>query len=655
MSNTEFSLIIKGSSQYCSDLKKELQCHFIDIKDEFTHLEENQRTLLVSFNDKWDTESDLQFQSLAKEKGLPYLRIYTDLDYLVVGPMTIPNNKGCIACFETRSYEASKKKIYYNKLSKVELISKNKTFYPQFTLVSNITVSILKELKLLNQGSMPVTKNAVYFINVQTMKFEISSFVHDVYCAYCSDIPDDEPETMTYEFKENLKPSPQHERVYNDKLSIDKLRKMLVDKRSGIVTSTQAHECRVIPIASAENSRHFDDESNYSLGREVTFNQAEKISLLESLERQAGSYPQRRKTVVFHPYSELNTLAIDPYSLGLYSDEHYDTPNFPFSKFDPDHPISWVWGYSYKNNTPILIPEQAAYFSKVKSMEQERRFIGDSSNGCALGSSFEEACLYGLFEVLERDAFLLMWHARLPVKSINLETINDMEIMFLKEKLEISDYRLFIFDIKTDFNLPCFTAFAVNKKNVAPRFFVSAACHKNPKKAIKNAIMEVISHSEIANTQLEENSDRIKELYQNPEKITSIQDHYLYYYHPGNFHLVDFLFNRDIPLLDFYDVFHDYYETQRSIDLTKELRSIIQVVIDKGYDVIAVNQTPDFYENCNLHSVKIIIPGTLPLGFGYHSSRVHNLNRLYEVNKLMGYSNSTLSNSQINPSPHPFP
>jgi ribosomal protein S12 methylthiotransferase accessory factor len=48
---------------------------------------------------------------------------------------------------------------------------------------------------------------------------------------------------------------------------------------------------------------------------------------------------------------------------------------------------------------------------------------------------------------------------------------------------------------------------------------------------------------------------------------------------------------------------------------------------------------------------KVIIPGTLPMTFGHHNRRPHDLPRLYEVPPGLGYPRP----DGINPYPHPFP
>ena len=56
-------------------------------------------------------------------------------------------------------------------------------------------------------------------------------------------------------------------------------------------------------------------------------------------------------------------------------------------------------------------------------------FVYETSNGCALGGSLEEAIFHGIMEVVERDSFLLTWYAKLPLPRLDLSSANDQEFI----------------------------------------------------------------------------------------------------------------------------------------------------------------------------------------------------------------------------------
>ena len=74
-----------------------------------------------------------------------------------------------------------------------------------------------------------------------------------------------------------------------------------------------------------------------------------------------------------------------------------------------------------------------------------------------------------------------------------------------------------------------------------------------------------------------------------------------------------------------------------------------------GLDVIVVDQTsPEILRN-GLHCVKVIVPGMLPMTFGYHMTRLEGLARVLTVPARLGFAKEPLAPGQLNPHPHPFP
>jgi ribosomal protein S12 methylthiotransferase accessory factor len=73
-----------------------------------------------------------------------------------------------------------------------------------------------------------------------------------------------------------------------------------------------------------------------------------------------------------------------------------------------------------------------------------------------------------------------------------------------------------------------------------------------------------------------------------------------------------------------------------------------------GRDVIIIDQTAPEHQRLNFHCVKVIIPGSIPMTFGHKYRRTHDLPRLLEVPKRLGYRQQ-LSYEDLQTEPHPFP
>jgi ribosomal protein S12 methylthiotransferase accessory factor len=89
--------------------------------------------------------------------------------------------------------------------------------------------------------------------------------------------------------------------------------------------------------------------------------------------------------------------------------------------------------------------------------------------------------------------------------------------------------------------------------------------------------------------------------------------------------------------------------------LTEDLRKLIDAFLQRGMDVIVVDQSaPETLRN-GLHCVKVLVPGLLPMTFGYHLTRLTGLPRVLHVPAALGYAEKPLTAEQLNRHPHPFP
>ena len=89
-------------------------------------------------------------------------------------------------------------------------------------------------------------------------------------------------------------------------------------------------------------------------------------------------------------------------------------------------------------------------------------------------------------------------------------------------------------------------------------------------------------------------------------------------------------------------------------DLLAALRHVTGRYLDEGLDVVVVDQTAREQEAVGLTSVKVLIPGLLPMTFGHRNRRV-DLPRLRELPVRLGHRAEPLARGEINPYPHPFP
>ena len=80
------------------------------------------------------------------------------------------------------------------------------------------------------------------------------------------------------------------------------------------------------------------------------------------------------------------------------------------------------------------------------------------------------------------------------------------------------------------------------------------------------------------------------------------------------------------------------------------MRVLIQRVLKKYEDIYVVNLTSKEMEELGIYTVKVIVPGLLPITFGVQNERV-SMSRINQERSRRGLEEVRL----VSPYPHPFP
>jgi YcaO cyclodehydratase, ATP-ad Mg2+-binding len=74
--------------------------------------------------------------------------------------------------------------------------------------------------------------------------------------------------------------------------------------------------------------------------------------------------------------------AFDPRWLCLYNDEKYGRVDFPYRRFDPDHPLHWTRGQWLDTGEAVYLPAFAVWLANAF---EEEALCQVTSNGLAAG------------------------------------------------------------------------------------------------------------------------------------------------------------------------------------------------------------------------------------------------------------------------------
>jgi len=96
-------------------------------------------------------------------------------------------------------------------------------------------------------------------------------------------------------------------------------------------------------------------------------------------------------------------------------------------------------------------------------------------------------------------------------------------------------------------------------------------------------------------------------------------------------------------------------ERPRGLDLRADVEWLRDQLAGAGFDVIVVDQTTPEQRRSGLRTVSTIVPGLLPIDFGWARQRALTMPRLRTAQRRAGLRADDLREEEIRRVPHPFP
>ncbi|SCF87897.1 TOMM precursor leader peptide-binding protein [Streptomyces sp. Ncost-T10-10d] len=386
-------------------------------------------------------------------------------------------------------------------------------------------------------------------------------------------------------------------------------------------------------------------------GQANSYDTSRTLAHLEGLERYAGTTRRRGTSPVVGAYSDLADRALNPADCGFYAPETYASDPM-VSPFDPDRTIPWVWGHSLRDDRPVLVPARLAHYSAGVEADN---FVFECSNGCATGGSLEEAIFFGLLEIVERDAFLLAWYGRVPLTAIDLGTCRSPAIRTMTDRAALHGYDVHAFDTRMDLAVPVVTALAVRRDGGYGTLSFAAAAGFDPEVTVESALSEVLTYIPHLPGQVAERHGELVAMAQDFTLVRHLKDHAQLYGLPAmTEHAKEYL--DPVAVHPLADTFAEWEpQRPRTGDLLDDLNLLRDQLTAAGHDVIAVDQTTPEQRRMGLHTVATLVPGFLPLDFGWTRQRALLMPRLRTALRAAGRRSDDLPESAIKCVPHPFP
>ena len=622
--------------------------------------------------------------ALRAEAAGSWLPVVAELDRVVIGPLVRPGLPGCDGCLAARragaradaAEDAALRAAYGERLSG--------SVSP---LLTPLAAALAATLTLREaSGGTPTTATMIRLTDHQISRH---SFLPDPHCPHCGALPEDSPARAAMPRAARIKPDPAVLRVRDLRAEARTLEDRYADDETGVIKGLQARGLHAVPFAEAKVGPPESVDGGY--GRALDFRSARVTAIAEALERLGGGRPGGSRTHVQASYRDLAARdpegVLDPAGVGGHDPHRYQQPGFPFQAYRPDLVMPWVWGYSLTRERPVLVLESLAYYRVGRHTPQARPFVSEISNGCALGGCLEEAALYGLLELAERDAFLLTWYARMPAPAVDLHSARDRRLGLLADHIrERTGYRVEVFDVTGAEGIPSFWAAAINTGPDSvdrPSVLSAGGSGLDPERGIFGALHELITAIEAYQIIYPQRHADAARMCEDPEQVRLMDDHALLYCDPLAARRLDFLLgpyrqapDRTAPhsstphstaptgtapdnrgpaerrsLRDL----AEQYAWPRHADLRDDLDELVSRFAANGLEAVIVDQTTPVHAESGLSCVKALVPGLLPMTFGHHLRRIDGLDRVLTLPYRLGRADRVLTPEEVNPHPHPFP
>ncbi|MBP7934829.1 MAG: TOMM precursor leader peptide-binding protein [Phycisphaerae bacterium] len=231
-------------------------------------------------------------------------------------------------------------------------------------------------------------------------------------------------------------------------------------------------------------------------GGGLTASDAWRAAVGEAAERYCAGLPPSEESVKTCKWSDFDgSAAVDPESVALYSGAQYRLPEFPFDPFRRDTLTDWVegsWlsGGRWGDHRLAWLPADLVYLGFPPRQKRSPLAVA-TSTGLAAGPTAEAAILSALCEVIERDAFVVAWRNGLSAPQVDLASD---QCRWHREILEDCllwpriDYR--IADLTPDTGVPTYAVVSRGPSEDGDVISFGAATHPDARTAVLKALIE---------------------------------------------------------------------------------------------------------------------------------------------------------------------
>jgi thiazole/oxazole-forming peptide maturase SagD family component len=255
-----------------------------------------------------------------------------------------------------------------------------------------------------------------------------------------------------------------------------------------------------------------------------------------------------------------------------------------------DTVLPWVEGTDLLTGEATFVPAGLVW-NRVGPLAEYPHAVVGTSNGAAAGPTLEAAILSGLYEVVERDAFVTTWCEQTSPPRVDVAATPDLAD--LRADLLPSDRRsLTVFEYDGTVDLPTYGAALVDDRDRFPKFAIGGSADFDPVAAAADAMVEAgQAFPYLEHVRPEYDLDAI-----DPSRVWNFTENTLLYARPENFDHVSFFLDGEATTLPEGESVED------------ELAACLDRLDAAGCTPVAVEVTTPDVREVGIRVVRVVVP-----------------------------------------------
>jgi ribosomal protein S12 methylthiotransferase accessory factor len=361
----------------------------------------------------------------------------------------------------------------------------------------------------------------------------------------------------------------------------------------------------------------------------------------EAIERYClGCY--KEENLFYAAYREIKDKSLPIEEVVSFSKLQLKEKKFANCCWNEKDKFFWVEGYSLFERKKTYIPAQLVFVPY--DFRKEKIIRLPISTGGAAGRSFSFALLGGIFEILERDAFMIHYLSKSfgeLIEISNQPILGEIERYFRKYRLN-----LYLINMPTDIKVYNFLALIVDKTGVGPALSAGLKSGLDPLKVAIGAIEECWHSRPWIRDDLNKLPD-LEKIINEGDKIVDIKKRGLFWAHKKMLRYAEPWF-KNKRKISFFDL-----KSLSSGETKDDLDYVLALLRKKGHKVYYVDITKPEVLKYGFKVIKTVIPSLHPLYLD-ESYPYLGGERIYKLPFEINFKRKILNEKEINRVPHFF-